>query len=135
MAPGDPSRYTQIVRRAPFRWSPLALFWLAPAAFAEPVETATTAGPLEAQNERPRPRLDGPPPPNRLFLHSITAVRINPLGLLELATLSYRSRIFESESLALMDNFAGLGVTADLSPAFARIGPLIELQPLTMLRL
>jgi hypothetical protein len=108
--------------------------WALPlaAAFCDPEEarasttTSTTAEVL---------RVDGPPPKNRLAFHSITALRANPLGLLELLTLSYRSRIHKSEVPALLDNYAGLGFAAELTPAFARIGPLLEIQPLSVLRL
>lgn len=88
--------------------------------------SSTTAEPL---------RVDGPPPKNRLAFHSITALRANPLGLLELLTLSYRSRIHRSEVPALLDNFAGLGFAAELTPAFGRVGPMLEIQPLSVLRL
>ena len=55
-------------------------------------------------------QLDDPPPANRLYLQSITALRANPLGLLELLTLSYRSRIMKSEKPPYQDNFAGAGL-------------------------
>jgi hypothetical protein len=80
-------------------------------------------------------RLDDPPPANRLYLQSITAFRLNPLGLLELLTLSYRSRIMKSTEPLYQDNFAGAGLMMEATPAFVRIGPMIEVQPLAILRL
>lgn len=80
-------------------------------------------------------RIDDPPPANRLYLQSITALRANPLGLLELVTLSYRSRIKKSADPLYQDNFGGAGLALEATPAFARVGPLIELQPLSILRL
>lgn len=105
---------------------PLAALFCDPEEARASTHSSTTAEPS---------RIDGPPPKNRLAFQSITALRANPLGLLELLTLSYRSRIHESEVPALLDNFAGLGFAAELTPAFGRIGPLLEIQPLSVLRL
>ena len=74
-----------------------------------------------------------PPPPVQLYHQHLTAARINPLGLIHLAFLSGRFRLFENRSAALAQNFVGIGVTGALSPAWGRIGPRVEVQPLSVL--
>lgn len=78
---------------------------------------------------------DGPPPKHRLVYRDLTLVRVNPLGLITDARLSYRHRLFASESVALRDNFVSIGVAPSLSAAFARVGPVIEVQPASFLQL
>lgn len=73
--------------------------------------------------------LDRTPPKHRVSYRSLSVVRINPLGLIEDARIAYRFRLYESESKALRDNFIAIGVAPSFSPAFARIGPVIEFQP------
>lgn len=82
-----------------------------------------------------RAQLVDPQPEVSLYYRSLTAARVNPLGLFELFDLSLRPRLYESESDALRANFVGVGLSAGLSPAFGRIGALVEVQPLTILRL
>lgn len=79
--------------------------------------------------------LDGPPPQHRLVYRNSLFVRMNPTGLIDEARISYRWRLYESESLALRDNFIGVGLAPTLSPAFGRIGLLVEAQPLSVLQL
>lgn len=76
-----------------------------------------------------------PQPERELFYMNLTALRVNPLGLVDLAELSYRRRLYRSESDALTQNFVGLGIAPGISPAWGRLGVLVEVQPLTLLRL
>lgn len=76
-----------------------------------------------------------PQPAHSVAYQSITAVRINPLGLVNFTRVSYRFRLFESESDILKQNYVGIGATGGISPAWGRIGILAEVQPLTILRL
>jgi hypothetical protein len=73
------------------------------------------------------------PPPHRLVHRTTFALRHNPLGVLLDSRVSYRYRLYESESLALRDNYLGVGVAPTLSPAFVRVGPYAEFSPLTLL--
>lgn len=96
---------------------------------------ATTAS---ADPNRPLPglverRLDRPE--HSLFLRNTAVLRANPTGLIDFAQLSYRHRLYVDDSPALVDNFVGIGVVPSVSPAFGRIGPIIELQPATILQL
>lgn len=106
---------------------------------------ASDPSPAAAPTEQPTPApAPAPPPPVPLvdpqpeisvYYRSLTAARVNPLGLFELFDASFRARLFESESDALRQNFVGIGLSAGLSPAFGRIGVMAEIQPLTLLRL
>lgn len=78
---------------------------------------------------------EGPPPQHRLVYRNLSVVRLNPLGLLDEARISYRYRLYRSESLALRDNFVSVGLAPALSPAFGRLGVVVELQPLSILQL
>ena len=83
----------------------------------------------------PLGQLHDPPPQFRLAYQSLLALRVNPLGLLEFANLIARYRLYESTSAALRDNHVGAGLTLALSPAYARIGGQLEVQPATVLNL
>lgn len=88
------------------------------------------APPARAQGYR-----DGGPPKHRIVYKDLTLVRVNPLGLITDARLSYRYRLYEHPSLALRDNFVSVGLAPTLSAAFARIGPIVEVQPASFLTL
>ena len=76
---------------------------------------------------------DGPPPQHRVVYRNSLVLRTNPLGLLDDARISYRYRLYLSESPALRDNFIGIGLAPAASPAFGRVGLLAEFQPLSVL--
>lgn len=78
---------------------------------------------------------DQGPPQHRIVHRNTFALRYNPLGLLYDGRFMYRYRLYESESLALRDNFVGVGIAPTASPAFVRIGPYVEVNPLTVLGL
>ncbi len=76
---------------------------------------------------------DQGPPQHRIIHRNTFAVRLNPLGLLYDGRFAYRFRLYESESKALRDNFLGIGLAPTASPAFVRVGPYVEFNPLTVL--
>lgn len=78
---------------------------------------------------------DGPPPRHRVVYRDLTAFRANPLGLISDARFLYRYRLYESDSLALRDNFISVGLAPVLSAGYARAGVQAEFQPLTILNL
>jgi hypothetical protein len=78
---------------------------------------------------------DGPPPENRLVYNSLAIARVNPVGLVEFLRVTYRKRLYLSEELALRDNYLGAGLSTAITPAYAKLGALVEAQPLTVLRL
>jgi hypothetical protein len=74
-------------------------------------------------------------PAHSVFLRNTAVGRVNPVGLIDFAQISYRRRLYVEEEAALVDNFVGIGLAPMLSPAFARIGPIVEFQPATVLSL
>ncbi len=76
---------------------------------------------------------DQAPPQHRIVHKNLIALRYNPLGLLYDGRFSYRFRLYATESKVLRDNFIGVGVAPTASPAFVRIGPYVEFNPLTIL--
>lgn len=78
---------------------------------------------------------NGPPPKHRLVLRDTTVFRQNPLGLITDAKLTYRYRLYESQKVALRDNFIGVGISPVLSGAFSRVGAYVEMQPASFLQL
>ncbi|MBX3269491.1 MAG: hypothetical protein KF729_04490 [Sandaracinaceae bacterium] len=97
----------------------------APAAAEEP---AAPAEPAPARAVRPQPEAE-------LRYTSLSAARVNPLGLVSFLDLSARLRLYVHDSDILTQNFVGFGMTGGASPAWGRVGPLVEIQPLTILRL
>jgi len=96
------------------------------------------ASPADADPNRPLPglverKLDRPR--HSVFLRNTLVGRVNPLGLIDFAQLSYRHRLYVEEEPALADNFVGIGVVPTLTPALVRVGPIVELQPATVLQL
>lgn len=72
------------------------------------------------------------PPKHRIVHKNTFAVRYNPLGLLYDGRFSYRFRLYENDSKILRDNFIGVGIAPTASPAFLRIGPYIEFNPVSI---
>lgn len=75
---------------------------------------------------------DRAPPQHRIVYKNLTALRVNPLGLLDDARFAYRLRLYESDSKALRDNFIGVGVAPTFSPAMLKVGPYVEFNPTTV---
>ncbi|GMU60056.1 MAG: hypothetical protein AMXMBFR34_18190 [Myxococcaceae bacterium] len=75
---------------------------------------------------------DQGPPQHRLVHKNTFALRYNPLGLLYSGSFTYRYRLYQTPSVALRDNFVGGGLNLIASPAFVRVGPMIEVNPLTV---
>lgn len=70
-----------------------------------------------------------------LYYQTGTFVRWNPIGLGNLSQLGYRYMFFDSEDVLLKGSYAMVGLAPGLNPAFSRIGPMVEVQPLAVLRL
>ncbi len=80
-------------------------------------------------------QLTEPPARHRVSYEAAAAARYNPLGLFLFGNVSYRERLYRSDSVALLDNHVGIGLAGAVSPAFGRIGVRADVQPLTILRL
>jgi hypothetical protein len=74
-----------------------------------------------------------PIPTNRLYLGSLTIFRYNPLGLESQKRVVFQRRLMDSESLLFRDTFASGGASLKLNPAYLKVGPVVELQPIAVL--
>lgn len=98
-------------------------------AIVVPVAALALLGPTAAIAE------EGPPAKHQVIWANTLVARVNPLGLLDLATLEYRLRLYPSENPALQNNYLGLAAKPMISPAFFRMGAALDLMPLSVLRL
>lgn len=73
--------------------------------------------------------------PPRRELRTTLAVLSNPVGVQDVSELSWRWDLFASKSALLSDAHVAVGVASDLTPAYARGGPFVELSPLSILDL
>ena len=94
---------------------------------AQAAQTASSTAPAQPSPDSP--------PDNQLFFRSTNVFRYNPLGLITDNQLSFRHLLYRRDDNALMrNNFVGAGFTPQISAAFARVGALVEVQPLSVLR-
>ncbi|MFN3196797.1 MAG: hypothetical protein ACE366_00070 [Bradymonadia bacterium] len=93
-------------------------------------------------SELPREQLDLDSP-HQFRYQTVTVFRLNPLGLINQSQLGYRYRLFNPEDKrpdaplgqrVLQNTYAGISFAPSMSPAFARPGVLLELQPLALMR-
>jgi hypothetical protein len=107
------------------------------AASAEAAATGTEATPAAAAT----PATDAapaalPPIPSwRLVLNNLFVVRYNPLGLEDQIRFGVQKRLYESERPIARDNFVHLGIYPKINPAYIKVGPSLEIQPLTIFNL
>ncbi|MEM6531302.1 MAG: hypothetical protein AAF654_01695 [Myxococcota bacterium] len=80
---------------------------------------------------------DGVPktPELSVSYENLSATRYNPLGLVDFFYVTGRVRLHDSDSLILRQNYIGAGIAGGLSPAWMRIGGIVEVKPLTIWRL
>ena len=74
-------------------------------------------------------------PSQRFVLNSLTIFRWNPLGLEEQIRAGYQLKLYKSYDAMFRDNFVHLGVYPRINPAFIKIGPSLEIQPLSIFNL
>jgi hypothetical protein len=85
--------------------------------------------------------LTGPPPPFvpppdlRVSITNLLVARYNPLGLENQLRIGIAERLSHRPSPLLRDTFIWFGVAPRLSPAFLKIGPSLEVQPLAIFNL
>ncbi|MBN1945242.1 MAG: hypothetical protein JW797_06165 [Bradymonadales bacterium] len=73
--------------------------------------------------------------PHDVTLRNTLIARYNPLGLIDHVQATYSYRLYRSESPLLATNFASVSFTPSFSPSFVKLGGLIEVQPLSILKL
>ncbi|NUO49596.1 MAG: hypothetical protein HOV80_12135 [Polyangiaceae bacterium] len=102
--------------------------WLAALA----ISTCFWARSAVADEDKPPP----PIPPHRIVYENLFGGRVNPIGLENQFALSYKARLYDGgDSLALRENYFGIGISPTISPAITRFGGHIEVRPLTVLAL
>lgn len=83
-----------------------------------------------------RPADDEPPIPARRFvLSNLLGFRYNPLGFEDQLRAGFQQKLYESNRPALRDNFFFGGIFPKVNPAFTKVGPSIEIQPLSVFNL
>lgn len=83
----------------------------------------------------PKPERPAEPAGPRLVLSNLFAFRENPLGIEDQLRIGLQQRLYKSESAALRDNFVFAGLAPRVNPAFLKIGPALEIQPLSVFNL
>lgn len=86
---------------------------------------------------RPEPRNEDEELLRRSYwtYRSTTAFRLNPLGLISDLRFSYRSRLYQNLDTIFREAFVAFTPVVAVSPAWARIGALAEVQPLALINL
>jgi hypothetical protein len=86
---------------------------------------------------RPEPRNEDEEVLRRNYwtYRSVTAIRLNPLGLFSDVRFSYRSRLYQNLDTVFRDAFVAFTPVATVSPAWGRVGAFAEVQPLALLNL
>lgn len=109
----------------------LCALWVAGATLGRPAVAADrgaraedAAGPRKAEV-----------PDQRLFWSNSVFFRVNPLGLINTSRLGWRKKLSTRDGVLWDDTYLFLGPSAVVTPAWVRGGALVEVQPLTVLRL
>ena len=95
-------------------------------AAATPVVTPV-AGPPSEVNRRLQI------PDWRFVINNLLLFRYNPIGLEDQIRVGVQRRILHSDSPLFRDTFVFFGSAPKLNPAYAKIGPSLEIQPLSIL--
>lgn len=72
---------------------------------------------------------------HRFVYKNLTALRYNPLGLVNEFTFGYRYQLVDKNTTLFKESFIALKAHTFLNPAFGRVGPMLEFQPLALLNL
>jgi hypothetical protein len=120
----------------PLRHNLLYLFTLLPLTFASSTAQAQTSETTEEAATEGPGLVDDSGDRNQIRYQNLTLGRYNPLGLFNQLTLGYRHSLYgETDSVLKNGSYVAFNVTPAVSPAWARGGAQIEIQPLALLRL
>jgi len=72
---------------------------------------------------------------HRFVYKNLTALRFNPLGAVNEFQFGYRLQLVNRNTTLFKESYLALKVHTFLNPAFGRIGPMLEIQPLAILNL
>lgn len=75
------------------------------------------------------------PPEQRVYWSSLNLFRLNPLGLESQNRLMYHKRLMQSDSMLFRDTFAAGGLSFKLNPAYLKVGPVVDIQPVALFNL
>lgn len=99
------------------------------------VPTSPEVGPLEPSDSVQAPAPGSYRVRNSLVYRNLLALRYNPLGLVNEFVLGYRVQLIDRPGPLFRDSFAALHLHTFLNPAFGRVGPMVEVQPVALLNL
>jgi hypothetical protein len=74
-------------------------------------------------------------PRTRFVYRTLNVFRYNPLGLSSDNHFAMRYRLFEPDNLLFKDTYVGFGLNPIFSAGYTRLGALLEVQPLAVVRL
>jgi hypothetical protein len=74
-------------------------------------------------------------PKFRISISNLLVARYNPLGLENRFQIGPQIRLKSTSSAILKDNYVFAGAAIRINPAFLKIGPMIEVQPLSILNI
>jgi hypothetical protein len=90
-----------------------------------------TAGELDSDDGEKRLGLQR----HRFVYKNLTAARFNPLGLANEFQFGWRLQLVNKNTTLFKESFMALKAHTFLNPAFGRVGPMFELQPIALLNL
>lgn len=100
---------------------------------AEPAAATALSTPPPAPAPAPAPTLA---PSMRLVLNNLLVLRLNPVGLEDQIRFGMQQRLSDAGDRPLFrDTFVFAGIAPRINPAFVKIGPSVELQPLSIFNL
>lgn len=76
-----------------------------------------------------------PPPPLRIVIDNVLVGRVNPLALADLLRVGVAGRLYRAMRPILRDNFILFAASPRVTASSLRVGPQLELQPLSILSL
>ncbi len=75
------------------------------------------------------------PPDTRLVLNHLLVARYNPLGLEYQLRAGVQKKLYVSQSATTRDNFVFGGLYPKINPAYVKVGPSFEIQPVSFFNL
>lgn len=75
------------------------------------------------------------PGPVRWTLSHLDVIRLNPLGLETQNRVLYQRKLQESDSILFANTYGAAGASLKLNPAFLKVGPVFEFQPIAVFHL
>jgi hypothetical protein len=112
-----------------------ALLAASPARAGEPPAPNPHGAPASPAPSPAAPPQTPEAPARRVVLNNLVGFRYNPLGLEDQLRAGVQQRLYQSERAALKDNFLFGGIHPRLNPAFFKLGPSLEIQPLSVFNL